>query len=135
MDNALLTCILEVLGSNFGQDTGYPDRFFGGFLQPLHRKARTVPPLEHYCFHINDESPCRLMLCSLRYCQHHKIKHTQDTDYANVRKNKIVAVGSIFFFFAVLMFSSEDELSKELQGATAVAESASLSQHKPYEID
>ncbi|XP_023702399.1 uncharacterized protein LOC111861782 isoform X2 [Cryptotermes secundus] len=31
--------------------------------------------------------------------------------------------------------SSEDELSKELQGATAVAESASPSQHKPYEVD
>jgi hypothetical protein len=39
------------------------------------------------------------------------------------------------FFFALLMFSSEDELSKELQGATAVAESASPSQHKPYEVD
>lgn len=39
------------------------------------------------------------------------------------------------FFFALPMFSSEDELSKELQGATAVAESASPSQHKPYEVD
>lgn len=33
------------------------------------------------------------------------------------------------------MFSSEDELSKEPQGATAVAELASPSQHKPYEAD
>jgi len=33
------------------------------------------------------------------------------------------------------MFSSEDELSKESQGATAVAEPASPSQHKPCEGD
>lgn len=74
------------------------------------------------------------MLCSLTCSQHHEIKHTEDMDYASVRNNKIVEDGTIFFF-ALLMFSSEDELSKELQGATAVAESASPSQHKPYEVD
>jgi hypothetical protein len=46
--------------------------------------------------------------------------------YASVRNNET---------FTPLMFSSEDELSKDLQGATAVAESASPSQHKPYEVD
>jgi hypothetical protein len=54
-------------------------------------------------------------------------------DYASVRNNKIIADG--IFCIALLMFSSEDELSKELQGATAVAESAAPSQHKPYEVD
>jgi hypothetical protein len=31
--------------------------------------------------------------------------------------------------------SSKNELSKELHGAKFVADSASLSQHKPYEVD
>lgn len=43
-------------------------------------------------------------------------------------------VGLVLFFILIL-FSSEDEVSKGLQGATAVAESASPSQHKPYEVD
>jgi len=42
---------------------------------------------------------------------------------------------SLYYFFIPILFSSEDEVSKGLQGATAVAESASPSQHKPYEVD
>jgi hypothetical protein len=52
------------------------------------------------------------------------MKHSRD--YASVSNNKTLTL---------LLFSSEDELSKELQGATAVPEPTSPSQHKPYEVD
>jgi hypothetical protein len=39
----ILALYLEVLGSNFGSETGYPGRLFHSFLQTLWADARIVP--------------------------------------------------------------------------------------------
>jgi hypothetical protein len=38
-----LLLIREVLGSNLGQETGYPDKVFHGFPQCIQAKAKIVP--------------------------------------------------------------------------------------------
>jgi hypothetical protein len=49
----LLVHILEVLGSNLGQDTGYPEWGFHGFPQSLQVNAGIVSKkLGHSCFQI-----------------------------------------------------------------------------------
>jgi hypothetical protein len=51
---ALLFHIQEVMGSNAGLETRYPDKIFHGFLQFLQAKARVIL-ISYYCLPLHNK--------------------------------------------------------------------------------